>query len=168
MPAYPLSKLPDHSRLWIFAADKPIDASRIAEFEQRLSGIVGVWQAHGKALAGGCEIRYGQFAFIAADENIEAPSGCSIDSLTHEIAQLGSEFGVNFLSGMRVFYRAGSAIGSVDRVKFRALVEKGEVALDTIVFNNTLTSLSELRAGSWEVPASRSWHAQAFRFPAVA
>jgi hypothetical protein len=163
MPAYTLSQLPDQSRLWIFASDKPLPSEHVSEFESRLTAIVDAWRAHGKALAAAAEVRYDQFVFVAADENIEAPSGCSIDSLTREIVQLGREFGVNFLSATKVFYRNGAEIVATDRMAFKALIESGDVTLDTIVFNNTLTLLSELRAGSWEVPMRSSWHALAFR-----
>ena len=39
---------------------------------------------------------------------------------------------------------------------------RARVGPDTTVFNNTLTSLGDVRAGRWEVPASDSWHARAF------
>ncbi len=163
MPAYTLSQLPHQSRLWIFASEKPLPREHVNDFESRLTAIVDAWRAHGKALAAATEVRYDQFVFVAADENIEAPSGCSIDSLTKEIATLGNEHGVNFLSATKVFYREGTAIRSTDRMSFKALIESGEATADTIVFNNTLTRLSELRDGQWEVPMRSSWHALAFR-----
>ena len=33
---------------------------------------------------------------------------------------------------------------------------------DTIVFDNTIQSVSSLRNGRWELPAKASWHARAF------
>ena len=57
---------------------------------------------------------------------------------------------------------AGEGIERVPREVFADLATSGEVSLRTTVFNNTLTSLADVRAGRWEVPASASWHAQAF------
>jgi hypothetical protein len=168
MPLIPISELPDSSRLWIFAADKPIASPSVTEFLTRLDGIVDNWQAHGKNLAAGRDLRYDQFLFIAADENVEQPSGCSIDTLTREIATLGQAFGVNFLTGGLVPYRAGDEVRTPDRATFKKLVEAGEITPETTVYNNSLTALQELREGKWEAPARKSWHAKAFKFPVIA
>jgi hypothetical protein len=164
MPLIPFSALPDSSRLWIFAADKPIGHAEIPEFLARLDNTLDAWQAHGKDLHAGRDLRYEQFLFVAADENVEHPSGCSIDTLTREIAALGNQFGVNLLSSGLVPYRAGNEVRNTDRAAFKKLVEAGEITPETIVYNNSLTGLQELREGKWEVPASHSWHAKAFKF----
>jgi len=36
------------------------------------------------------------------------------------------------------------------------------VTLDTIVFDNTVTSVGDVRSGRWERPAAGAWHGRAF------
>ena len=168
MPLIPFSSLPSSARLWIFAAEKPIDPSKLPMFNQELDTFLDVWQAHGKALAAGHELRYGQFLFVAVDENLELPSGCSIDTLTREVTRIGKEFGVDFLSSALISYREGKEIITLDRPAFKSLVESGKVTSEAIVFNNTLTAITDVREGKWEVPAYESWHGRAFKFPVTA
>ena len=42
------------------------------------------------------------------------------------------------------------------------MAREGKVTADTVVFNNILPTVGEFRSGLWEVPLSRSWHADAF------
>jgi hypothetical protein len=66
-----------------------------------------------------------------------------------------------------VLYRAGDQIARLDRGAFAERARRGEVAPDTIVFNNTLSRVADLENGRWEVPARDSWHGRAF-FPQAA
>jgi len=61
-----------------------------------------------------------------------------------------------------VLYRDGAAIARVSRERFADLVESGSVSQQTVVFDNTLTTVGDVRDGRWELPASASWHGQAF------
>jgi len=61
-----------------------------------------------------------------------------------------------------VFYREGGGVRRVTRNEFRDLARSGAVTGDTVVFNNVVATVGELRQGNWEVPLRRSWHAEAF------
>ena len=55
----------------------------------------------------------------------------------------------------------------MSRSEFRQAARDGTVTPDTLVFDTTLTSLADLRAGRFERPARESWHGTAF-FPSAA
>ena len=61
-----------------------------------------------------------------------------------------------------MLFRREDRIERLARPEFAALARAGAVSPDTIVFNNTLTRVAELREGLWETPARGSWHARAF------
>jgi hypothetical protein len=42
------------------------------------------------------------------------------------------------------------------------LVESGRVGPETIVFDNSIHTVGDLHQGKWEIPFSKSWHAEAF------
>jgi len=99
---------------------------------------------------------------VGVDEASEPPSGCSIDAMTHVLEEVGVDMGLTFLDHAPVFFRKGEEIQRVDRAAFQAQAEAGSVDLETPVFNNSITRLSDLAAGEWEKPAGASWHRRAF------
>jgi hypothetical protein len=53
-------------------------------------------------------------------------------------------------------------VRAVERPEFRRLAQAGEVSEDTVVFDNTVATVGDLRAGRWEKPFRDAWHARAF------
>ena len=161
------AQLPPDARLWIFAAERPLSEPEQQRLLSAVDGFLRGWKAHGEPLAAGRELRYGQFLLVAVDESAAGASGCSIDAMVRTLGQLERELGLELVNHGPVLYRVPGGIARAPRDQFARLAAEGRVAADTIVFNNTLTRLSELRAGRWEVPARDSWHQRAF-FPARA
>jgi hypothetical protein len=159
----PFSQLPDNGRLWIFAADRILTGKEQEILETELPQFLAQWAAHGEAVDAAYELRHSQFLFIGASDTAANPSGCSIDTMTRFVRSLGERFGVNFMSSPLVFYRDNGSVKTVDRPTFKDLVLNGRVNRNTLVINNMLTTVGDVRAGRWEVPARDSWHAQAFR-----
>ena len=155
--------LPDTSRLWIFSADRELAGIESSEFLQAVDKFLETWQAHGAPVESGRELRYNHFLFVAANEDVTHPSGCSIDALTREIQAIGVKLGVSLLNPAKVYYRDGGSVVMVDRLQFKELAAGGVVDKSTMVFNNAITTLGELRAGKWEVSANHSWHADTFK-----
>jgi len=152
-----ITSLPDHSRIWIFPANRTLSRTESAELLSTLDTYLANWEAHHVPVEAARELRYNQFLIIAANPDVTAPSGCSIDDMTRAIKSLGAKFGVDFFGAMQVFYRDGEGIRMVTRSQFKQLAESGAVDAETIVFDHTLTSLGNLREGKWEVPTSASW-----------
>ena len=158
----PISSLPDSSRIWIFAADRQLTPSESTELSSIVDVYLADWKAHGAPVQAARDIRYNQFLIIAADPQVTAPSGCSIDDMTRAIKSLSAKFSVDFFTAMKVFYRDGDSIVTTDRPGFKSLARTGVVAPDTIVFDNSITMLSELRDGKWELAAGETWVARMF------
>ena len=99
---------------------------------------------------------------MAVDQRTAGPSGCSIDALVRQMKELEHELNVELVNHAPVLFRRGTHVERVSREDFSELIADGHVNLATTVFNNTLQVLGDVRAGRWEVPASESWHGQAF------
>ena len=155
--------LPDSSRLWIFAADRPLSDAEAQMLVSEMQGFVQTWLAHGMPVTGSCEMKYNQFLLIAADES-SLPSGCSTDEMTRRVRVLGESYGVEFLGMPKVQYRRNGTIETTSRMDFSELAKNNTVDSSTIVFDNTLTLLADLRNGKWETEAKTSWHSKAFEF----
>jgi hypothetical protein len=163
MPLVPFDRLPGHARLWIFAADRTLEPQEREVLVREVETGLAAWNAHGSPVTWGHALRYDRFLLVGVDETAAALSGCSIDSAIHAIRVLEAKLGQSFLDHSRVFYREGAEIRVASRSSFRELAERGEVGADTVVFNNVVPTVGELRDGKWEIPASGSWHGRAFR-----
>jgi hypothetical protein len=120
------------------------------------------WAAHGSPLDAARDWRHGRFLLVGVDERAAPPSGCSIDAMVRVLKGLEERLGVRLVDHSPVWYREGGEVRRVSRPEFLARARRGEVGLDTVVFDATLTRVGELRAGRWEVPAGEAWHARAF------
>lgn len=162
MPRVDFDKMPEDARLWIFAADRTLDDTERDRLLERVDAFLDEWKAHGAPLTAARDWRYGRFLFIGVDEAAAGVSGCSIDALTRDMRALEAEFHTTLVDNAPVMFRDGEAIRRVPRDEFAELATGGSVARDTVVFNNALTTVGQVRAGEWEVPADRSWHSEAF------
>jgi hypothetical protein len=162
MPLVPFEQLPSDSRLWIFAAERPLSADESRRVLAEADAFINQWTAHGVPLTAGRELRYNQFILVGVNERAAGVSGCSIDALVRRMQQLEQALGVELINNGPVLYREGSVIERVSRDRFAELAASGTVGPDTHVFDNTLTRIGDLQAGKWEVKASDSWHSRAF------
>lgn len=158
----PFAQLPDAARLWILASPEPLSAAASAELLQRVDAFLEEWHAHGHPVVGSRDWRFDRFLLIAADEAATGVSGCSTDALFRVFKAAERELGITLLDGSLVWYRVDDAIRSATRGEFREQVRQGKVTQETIVFDNTVTTVGDARAGRWERPMRESWHGKAF------
>ena len=165
MPIVPFGTLPDESRLWVFGVERTLAE---AEQESLLSAVdqfLETWAAHGVSLTCGRDWRWGRFLLVAVDQASEPPSGCSIDAMVGVLRDQERRLGVRVLDNTPVWFVEDGEVQRISRPEFRRLAEKRAVTPDTVVFDNTVTSLKDARSGRWEGPARASWHQRAFFKP---
>lgn len=159
MPLVPFDSLSADSRVWVFTADPALDEDRSARLLALVDEFLSQWVAHGEPLTCGRYWRDGRFLVVGVDQNATAyASGCSIDGLYRKLAEFEKQTGASLLSRDRVFYRdAGGEVRAVSREEFGELATSGAIRPDTIVYDTSISSLSEWRQ-RFELPASASWH----------
>ncbi len=162
MPRIDFDQLPPDARLWIFAAQRSLTAGEQTQVLGAVDGFIEQWAAHDRPLTTARDLRYDRFIFVAVDERAAGASGCSIDALVNQMKRLEAALGVELINHGPVLYRDGEEIARVERFQFMELVEKGAVNTDTVVFDNTLTTVGDVRNGRWELPAGQSWHKALF------
>ena len=156
--------LPDTARIWIFGAEKPLDSSQVQKLTENMGLFLEQWTAHKRELNPSWEVRHNQFIVIGLDESTLAASGCSIDSMVRNLKNLESAIGANIVgTSLKIFYRdKNESIQCVGRAEFKQLVESGIVNDATVVFNNMIQTVADLKQNRWEVQMQESWHMQAF------
>lgn len=162
MPLVDFSALPSDARLWVFAADRPLTALDRQRLLASVDAFLEQWKAHGHPLTVARELRYDRFLLVGVDEASAGASGCSIDAMVRTLADLERALQVQLLDHGPVLFRRGDAIERLPRPAFAELARTGAVSPDTVVFDNTVTRVGELREGRWETPARAAWHGRAF------
>ena len=162
MPQVPFDSLPDSSRAWIFASDRPLTGPHAERLLGAVDEFLDQWAAHGAPLRCAREWRDDRFLAIGVDSRQAEASGCSIDGLFRAFQTLQREIGAQLLGGGRVFYRgADGGTRVVSRDEFEKLVESGAVSRDTPVFDTSVTTAGAYRS-AFERPAAEAWTAAYF------
>src|SRR3990172_172422 len=159
-----INQMPDATRLWIFACERGLNINEVNMLKSHMARFIEQWTAHKRELKTAWEVKYGQFILIAVDETQMAASGCSIDTLVRNIHDFEKLIGCQIVgTNTNVFYRdSNSLIKCVSRNDFKRSIEHKIVNQDTIVFNNTVQTIGEVKNGQWEVALKSSWHKRAF------
>jgi hypothetical protein len=154
LPAF--SKLSDTSRVWIYQSSKELNEQWMQLISAELERFLLDWAAHGKDLFASFEIRHNRFLVIAVDENMAGATGCSIDKMMQEVQSIDLKFNLNLLERMKVAYRSGESIEEASVKEFTAMLKTGELNESTVVFNNTILSLGQLKS-EWETSVAKCW-----------
>ena len=152
----------DDSRLWVYPFREPLTERTSRLIEQTLSGFLPTWVSHGAPVKGRFLIHEDRFLLMAGTCPAGI-SGCSIDSSVENFKALRDQHGLDGLDRSLVFFRdTEGRILAEHFFDFQKLTSSGRILPDTPVFDTTITTLGELRAGGLEKPFRDSWHAARF------
>ena len=153
----PFDKLPDHSRIWIYQASRPLNSEAVSIISDELSAFTKEWTAHGIPLEASFDIRFHQFVILSADEQVQEASGCSIDDSVRKVKELeGKIGGVDLFDRMRIAFMIGGDVITIPMEDLKKEFNNGVWHGGTLVFNNVIKSKSELTSG-WLIPAEITW-----------
>jgi hypothetical protein len=153
--------LPLESRVWIYQSNRKFTDDEITEIEQATQEFVSNWSAHGTSLVASYLIKYNRFIIFAVNQEVQAATGCSIDSSVQFIQNLESKYQVDLLDKMNVTFKNGEFIAHKTLLEFKKMAKDKAVSGSTIVFNNLINTIQEFNE-SWEIPAEESWHSRFF------
>ncbi|RAR75394.1 ABC transporter ATPase [Flavobacterium aciduliphilum] len=157
----PFDQLPEDSRIWIYQSSRKFTEEEVVAITTSLTQFLNHWNAHGTPLECSFVLKYNRFLILAVNQNVQAASGCAIDSSVAFIQKLEQQFEVDLLDKMNVAFKQGEFITYKTLLDFKKLVKDKSVSEHTIVFNNLVNTIEEWK-DSWEVPASESWHSRFF------
>ena len=147
----------DNDRVFVFQSINQISSHHISYIKNRFNNdFFHRWFSHNEKIAGECILLYKHFLIISTCCN--HISGCSIDSLVHEIKLLESELSITF------FNRKKIAFTRVDTQSDLSKLENPEIQFldyqdcvdhlysisdkNIVVFNNSIMSSHEI----WIMP----------------
>jgi hypothetical protein len=149
-------KLPEHSRIWIYQANRALNSSEVSIISDELSAFTSRWTAHGVPLNTSFDIRFNQFVILSADEKVQEASGCSIDDSVRKVKEIQQKINVDLFDRTCVAFLKDEDVITVPMNNLKGEYGRGVWQGSTLVFNNVVITKGELKTG-WLVPAEITW-----------
>lgn len=154
-----ISSLPLHSRVWIYQSVRELSAQEVTDIRANALSFLNQWTSHGNSMDAAIDVLYNRFIIVAVDEQTAPASGCGIDKSVRFIQDIEKQFNTTLLDRMQVAYKVGDSIHSCSLSEFEKLINIKQVDESTIVFNNLVSTLAELKS-NWQIPLKQSWHSK--------
>lgn len=156
-------QMPGHSKVWVYQADRPLTLQDIEHINGKLTTFTGNWQAHSQSVKGGHAILHNRFVILAADEQAQAVTGCSIDSSVKVIRELEDELKLSLTNRTLVAYLdKQEQIKTLPLADMKHAAATGQITPNSLIFNNGIVTLAQLST-DWQIPASKSWAKRYFK-----
>jgi len=152
----PFEKLPLHSRVWIYQADRPFSNNEENVISSSLMSFCSQWEAHGNPLQTSFKIDCHQFVILAVDENSAGASGCSIDGSVRVLKELGNQMNIDFFDRSKVAFLENEQVRSYSLSQLKSLFQSGELTHSSQTFNNLVASKAEWET-NWKISVQKSW-----------
>jgi hypothetical protein len=152
----PFEKINNSSRIWIYQANRPFNSAEAEIISQALLAFTENWLVHGSPMQASFDLKYDQFIILAADEDANAASGCSIDDSVRTLKRLGTELTIDFFDRTVVAFKSGEHVFTIPTSELKAKLSDNVWNKDTLVFNNLVSTKQDL-IKAWLAPAAASW-----------
>ncbi len=155
------NSMPENARVWVYQVNRNLAKAESVYIQQVLEEQIGNWAAHGAGLSGAVKVFFNRFVIIALDEQQNVASGCSIDASTRWLKELGSEMSLDFFDRSIIFWH-NDELNCIELPQVKNFIENGIITPETIIFNNLVTNLQEVKA-KWQIKATESWMKRFFK-----
>lgn len=161
MSKYNLSDLlpagfaPD-SKVWIYQSSRPFSEKEAIEIDEQLYQFYIQWQAHGVPVKGWAKLLFQRFIILMADETDVKVSGCSTDSSVRIMKSLERQYNVQLFDRLSITFLVKDKPEMLPMHQVQYAIDKGFIDADTPMFNNLVSTKSELEK-QWLQPLRSSW-----------
>tara|TARA_Y100001954_G_scaffold57962_1_gene62597 strand:+ start:9 stop:491 length:483 start_codon:yes stop_codon:yes gene_type:complete len=149
-------ELPLQSRIWVFQSNRIMSPSEQSSIDAAVKQFVQKWSTHGVQMFASHVLYHNCFVVIAADEQKQVASGCSIDSFTALFKAFGTQYNLSFFDRFSIAYILKDEVLISNLIEFKKLIADGLITQDTLVFNNLIDQRQDLYS-KWEIPLKESW-----------
>lgn len=150
------ASFPETSRVWIYQADRAFTPYEVQSLTPSLQQFAQQWTAHKLALRADAAILHLHFLVLVVDENVHDASGCSIDSSVKFVKEIGAQLNIDFFNRLNAVIKMDQQFEILSPDALKASLIAGHVNAQTMVFNNMVNNLSELR-NEWLLPLEQTW-----------
>lgn len=155
-----LIALPDHSKVWIYQADRPFDDNSKELVRADIREFIDQWNSHSVPVESYGNLFHQQFIVLVANEEGHGVSGCSIDSSVQLIRALGEKYNMDFFNRNTFAYMTEKEeIKTIDKDSLPDLHQSGEINSSTLFFDNLVSNKKQFLE-KWVIPLENSWHSR--------
>ena len=140
-----ITDLPDHARVWVYKTARDLSHAEQNLVRERGAGFTSTWAAHGAPLDATVDVLFDRFVVVGVDEVQAMASGCSIDKSVGFIKQLEYDLNLMLTDRMIVVYELAGELTSCRLQDLPELLKDGTITADTIVFDDLVPTVGELR-----------------------
>jgi hypothetical protein len=152
--------LPDNfspqSRVWVYQSSRLFTMSEALEIESLLNKFSSEWRTHGEEVYAYCNLFFGRFVVLMADESHAKVSGCSTDSSVRFTKELGEKFSVDFFNRTNLAFVINNKIQLLPMSQLHYALDNYFINPDTLYFNNLVQTKEQLE-NNWIIPVKDSW-----------
>ncbi|MBK8341498.1 MAG: hypothetical protein IPK99_16640 [Flavobacteriales bacterium] len=151
-----LRDMPAHARVWVYKTARDLGQAEQKMIREHGALFTTTWAAHGAALDACVDVLEDRFVVVAVDEVQALASGCSIDKSVGFIKQLEMDLNLMLTASHGRGVRARWRDPQHALARTPGLIAEGEFTLDTIVFDDLVSTVGELRE-RFRVRLADSW-----------
>lgn len=146
----------DQSRVWIYQSNRLFTLSEALQLEDIIDDFIKNWNSHGTPVKGFCNLLFGQFIVLIADEQNATVSGCSTDSSVRFIKVIEEAFKVSMFDRTQLAFIINEKIQLLPLTQVSYALEHKFIGAETLFFDHSVSNKKELTE-RWIVPLSNSW-----------
>lgn len=158
----PFDSLSDNARIWVYQASRKLEVQEEGIIHQMVEEFLSQWQAHGREMLCGYELRYGHFLIIGAEEAHQQATGCATDAQVRMVQNLGSKLHIDFLDRSKIAFFVNNQTTLVSVADIKQEIENRNIKENTLIFNNLVYNKMELRE-HWMIKTEDSWMKKYFK-----
>lgn len=143
-----LPQFPDEARIWMYTSNRMVSESEQSQLTVEITAFLEQWAAHGTQLLAACAWLNEYQLVIALDESQAGASGCSIDSQTRFLRQLGEQHAIDWFNRMQLVLEID---GKRQLVSFFELSEFP----DALLYDGLVQRLGDVRH-NWPIKVGES------------
>jgi hypothetical protein len=147
-----IPNLPEHSRVWVFAANRILEESDLQDVKLLMNSFIAQWQSHGTDLLAGFQMMHDCLLVVAVDQSVEAPSGCSID----KVFRLLNQTNIDFFQRTLLWVPFCNSAKIITQEQAILQYKVGELNDESLVINTLAETLSQARNQLY-IPLKDSW-----------
>jgi hypothetical protein len=152
--------LPDNfspeSKVWVYQSSRMFTLSEALEIESLLNKFSSEWRSHGQEVYAYCNLFFGRFVILMADESHATVGGCSTDASVRFIKELGQRFNVEFFNRTNLAFVINNKIEALPMNQLHYALDNYFINPDSLYFNN-LVATKEALENNWIIPVKDSW-----------
>lgn len=155
----PFQNLTDQASIWIYQADRQLDAATIQAILDRAKPFLDTWTSHGRPLLAGAEIRHTYFLILGIEKADFELSCCTTDSAIQFLHGLKEAMGIDFLDRKKVVIQSSNQYTAIPIQEIKEKLKTKSIPSDAYTFNNIINQKGDL-ATKWLIPVHQAWFAR--------